>query len=76
MDFKLHKNKIFFFDSIVSHSQGNIKIRYNQKKKNIPENRGPRFAGIKPGQFFSYKHPLRILLSLIREFHTYKKHVP
>ena len=34
---------------------------YKQNKKYIPVNRGPRLAGIKPGQFFSYKQPLNKL---------------
>ena len=28
----------------------------------ISANRGPRLAGLKPGQFFSYKHPLIFIL--------------
>ena len=31
---------------------------YKQNKKTVPANQGPRLAGLEPGQFLSYKHPL------------------
>ena len=53
----------FCWDSFFSYKRNFIfgEIFIFGVSDEIPANRGPRLAGLEPGQFFSYKHPLRML---------------